>query len=126
MFLLVGAWAYTDVLSELARGMAGNLAARLVLVVALLGGAMLGGHRAGRWKSTPLSFARLAHCLVGGALMGCGTLLIPGGNDGLVLLGMPLLWPYAWVAFLTMCATIGLALVAERTMLGHGAEQAVH
>jgi toxin CptA len=126
MFLLAGAWAYTDVLGELARGMARNLAARVVLVFALLAGAMLGGFTAGRWNSAPLSFAQLAKCFGGGALMGCGSLLIPGGNDGLILLGMPLLWPYAWLAFVTMCATIGLALVAERTMMGHGVEQAVH
>jgi toxin CptA len=126
MFLLVGAWAYTDVLAELARGMAANVAARVVLVLALLAGAMLGGYTAGRWESTPLSFPQLAKCFGGGMLMGWGSLLIPGGNDGLILLGMPLLWPYAWVAFLAMCATIGLALVAERTMMGHAAEQAVH
>ncbi len=58
--------------------------------------------------------------------MGWGTLLIPGGNDGLILVGMPLLWPYAWVAFLTMCITIGLALVVERDIAGHAAEQAIH
>ena len=58
--------------------------------------------------------------------MGVGSLLIPGGNDGLILVGMPLLWPYAWVAFLTMCVAIGLALVVERNLTGHGAEQAVH
>src|SRR4029453_12203198 len=57
MFLLVGAWAYTDVLAELARGMAGNLTARALLVVALLAGAMLGGYTGGRWRSTTISLA---------------------------------------------------------------------
>ena len=126
MFLLVGAWAYTDALIDLARGMASNLFPRVLLVLALCGGAMLGGYTAGRWRSTPVSPAQLAKCFGGGALMGWGSLLIPGGNDGLILLGMPLLWPYAWVAFLTMCATIGIALVAERSVMGHAAEHAVH
>jgi len=126
MFLLVGAWAYTDVLAELARGMAGNLVARCVLVLALLAGAMLGGYTADRWRSTPVSFAQLSKCFSGGLLMGWGSLLIPGGNDGLILVGMPLLWPYAWVAFLTMCISIGTALLVEKVMVGHGAEQAVH
>ena len=49
-------------------------------------------------------------------MMGWGSLLIPGSNDGLILVGMPLLWPYAWVAFFTMCASIGLALLAERAL----------
>jgi toxin CptA len=48
--------------------------------------------------------------------MGWGTLLIPGGNDGLILIGMPLLWPYAWLAFATMCATIAAAQLASRRL----------
>ena len=47
--------------------------------------------------------------------MAWGSLLIPGGNDGLILIGMPLLWTYAWVGFFTMCATVAVAqLVARR------------
>src|SRR5262249_48805679 len=59
MLLAVGAWAYTDVLTELARGMADNLVARTLLLVALFGGAMLGGYTAGRFHSTPISAAQL-------------------------------------------------------------------
>ena len=43
MLVLTGAWAYTDVLAELARGVAANLPARILLVFALLVGAMIGG-----------------------------------------------------------------------------------
>ena len=45
-----------------------------------------------------------------GLLMGWGSALIPGGNDGLVLVGMPLGWPYAWLAFGTMVLSIAAAL----------------
>jgi hypothetical protein len=126
MLLVVGAWAYTDVLAELARGMAGNLVARTLLLAALFAGAMLGGYTAGRFRSTRVSIAQLAKCFAGGVLMGWGSLLIPGGNDGLILVGMPLLWSYAWLAFFTMCVVIGAALVVEKAAMGHGAEQAVH
>ena len=108
--LLVGAWAYTDVLAELARGMAGPTwsARSLARCSRLLVGAMLGGYTAGRLRQhAAFPLARLLKCFGGGVLMGWGSLLIPGGNDGLILVGMPLLWPYAWVAFLTMCVTIG-------------------
>ena len=44
--------------------------------------------------------------------MGWGSLLIPGSNDGLILLGLPLLLPYAYLAFATMCATIGATMLA--------------
>ena len=46
--------------------------------------------------------------------MAFGSLLIPGGNDGLILVGMPLLWPYAWAAFATMCLTIAAAMYLHR------------
>ena len=114
LLLLVGAWAYTDVLAELAHGMAGNLAARTLLLAGLLLGAIAGGWSAGRLRSTPVSARRVVLCLSGGVLMGWGSLLLPGGNDGLVLLAMPLAWPYAWLAFATMCATIAAAQLTAR------------
>ena len=116
MLVLAGAWAYTDVLAELARGMARGIGARLVLLACLLLGAIGGGWSAGRLRFTPPRAAMLARCLVGGALMGWGSLLIPGGNDGLVLVGMPMFWPYAWAAFATMCVSIGAAQVFGRRL----------
>ena len=73
-----------------------------------------GGWTAGRFRSTRITAGQLLRCLAGGVLMGWGSLLIPGGNDGLILVGMPLLRPYAWVAFLAMCASIVTALLARR------------
>ena len=61
-----------------------------------------------------LFFGKLLLNFGGGLLMGWGSLLIPGSNDGLILIGMPLLWPYAWVAFAVMCLTIAAALRALR------------
>ena len=46
--------------------------------------------------------------------MGAGSALIPGGNDALVLVGMPLLWSYAWLAFASICITISVATVITR------------
>jgi toxin CptA len=114
LLLLVGSWAYTDVLVELARGMAGSLVARCLLLLALLLGAALGGWTAGRYRNTRIGGAQVLRCFVGGLLMGWGSLLIPGGNDGLILVGMPLLWPYAWIAFATMCVTIAAAMFVGR------------
>jgi toxin CptA len=124
MLLSVGAWAYTDVLAELARGMAANVWARALLLLALLAGAMFGGVTAGRWRSTPIRASQLLRCLTGGVLMGWGSVLIPGGNDGLILVGMPLLWPYAWVAFATMGVTIALAQLAAQRLAAAGGRAA--
>ena len=114
MLLTAGVWAYTDVLVQLARGVSQNLWLGIALLLALLFGAMIGGYTAGRWKSTPPTATDVLRCVAGGALMGWGSLLIPGSNDGLILVGMPMLWPYAWVAFATMCATIALAQAWQR------------
>jgi len=49
-------------------------------------------------------------------MMACGSLLIPGSNDGLILIGMPLLWPYVWSGFVTMCISIAIAQLVGRYM----------
>lgn len=122
MLLTVGAWAYTDALAQIAHGMATMLGSRFILLIALFGGALLGGWTAGRlsWqRPTPGGMIR---CLTGGLLMGWGSSLIPGGNDGLILIGLPLLLPYAWLAFGTMCLTIAAAMIIgnrlRRTRVG--------
>ena len=109
ILVLVGVWAYTDVLAQLARGMSMRLALGVLFLAALYLGALLGGWAAGRLRSTAPSAAGLLRCFVGGVLMAWGSLLIPGSNDGLILIGMPLLRPYAWLAFATMCLTIAAA-----------------
>jgi hypothetical protein len=120
LLLLGGAWAYTDVLADLARGMAQGLRERLALAVALLLGAAASGVATRRWRSSRPSAVAVLRCFSGGVLMGWGSLLIPGGNDGLVLLAMPLLWPYAWASFGVMCVVIGIGSWA-RGRLARGA-----
>jgi toxin CptA len=112
--LLAGPWAYTDLLADLAGGMAASLGGRVLLFTALLAGAMWGGWTAGRWRSGAASLAQSLRCFAGGLLMGWGSLLIPGSNDGLVLIGIPLLRPYAWLAFATMCLAIALAIASAK------------
>jgi uncharacterized membrane protein YedE/YeeE len=124
ILLRVGAWAYTDVLAQLARGMSMRVALGVLCLVALYAGAWLGGWTAGRRRATRLTAAASAKCLAGGALMAWGTLLIPGSNDGLILIGMPLLRPYAWLAFATMCLTIAAALWLRGSLMRQHAAQA--
>jgi uncharacterized membrane protein YedE/YeeE len=132
--LAAGRWAYTDVLAELAQGMGAELLSGrsllfpALLFAALLAGAMLGGWSAGRWRQVRITPAQAARCLAGGALMGWGSLLIPGSNDGLILIGIPLLQPHAWLAFATMCVSIALAMRLQRgwrAVMGLGAGPSV-
>jgi toxin CptA len=114
--VLAGSWAYTDLLADIARGRMARLAVRGLLVLALLAGAVWGGWTAGRFKSAPLAPVDALRSFAGGVLMGWGSLMIPGGNDSLILVGMPLLWSYAWAAFLTMALSIALAIMLTDRM----------
>jgi uncharacterized membrane protein YedE/YeeE len=54
----------------------------------------------------------------GGALMGLGTALAPGGNDALVLYGVPLFSPYAIPTFAALALGVAVALFAMRRLFG--------
>ena len=115
VLMTVGNWSYTDTLAALARRNAFNWALNLLLFTALFLGALIGGWTAGMSGSRLPKGAPAWRCLIGGALMGVGAALVPGGNDSLLLIGMPLLLPYAWVAFASMCMTIYIATVIAWT-----------
>lgn len=116
MLLAVGNWAYTDALASLARGMADDGPARLLLFVALLAGALIGGWTAGRLRLVAPTLTALIRCLAGGALMGLGSVLIPGSNDGLILIGLPLLQPHALIALASMTGAIAGGMLVERRL----------
>lgn len=109
LLLIVGPWAYTDVLAEIADGGMDSISPRAMLAAALLAGAVGAGWLGRLWRPVPPRFTALLRCAAGGLLMGWGGRLVPGGNDALVLLGLPLAWPSAWVAVPTMVVTIALA-----------------
>lgn len=114
LFLVVGAWNYTDYLAEAARHMGGRVTDRGLLLFALFGGALLGGWTAGRIKPARPTVVAIGRCLAGGIMLGLGGSLVPGANDGLILLGLPLLYPHAWVAFASMLLTIAAALLLQQ------------
>jgi toxin CptA len=125
LFVTVGPWAYTDVLAELASGRFMQLGLRGWLVPAMFAGALYGGWMAGLWQHRWPSPVTLARCCCGGLLMGAGATLVPGGNDSLILFGLPLLWPNAWLGFASMCAVVLLALwVRELWQRARGRSQA--
>lgn len=108
--LTVGLWAYTDALAALAHSMDAVLGLRSIMVIALLLGATAGGWIAGklRWERPRIGI--VLRCLVGGMLMGFGGSLVPGSNDGLIMIGLPLLQPHAWLAVATMTLSIAACI----------------
>jgi len=114
LLLVVGPWNYTDYLAELARRMPHGGFSRGLLLAALFFGAMLGGWTAGRIKPVLPTMSALVRCLAGGFMLGFGGSLVPGANDGLILLGLPLLYPHALLALASMVVTVSAALFLER------------
>ncbi len=112
-----GAWAYADVLAapagQMSHGMTAAPAPRIALATALLAGALYGGWASGQWPWQGPTPAATMRCFAGGMLRGTGSVLVPGGNDSLILLGLPLLWPHAWAAFAVMCTCIGTVLAVR-------------
>ncbi len=115
--IAIGPWAYTYALLALAQGKTDGVFIKVLLLFMLFAGALFGGWTAGRLKLTAPTLEAALRCFGGGVLMGWGSLLIPGGNDELLLVGIPLLQPYAWVAVGGMALAIGVGLAAERRLV---------
>ena len=115
MLVVGGAWTWSETLAGWARGMGLSMGGlHGLLVLALFGGSLLASRAAGRFRSGRPGIRRVLGCFIGGALMALGASFAPGSNDSLLLIGLPMFWAYAWVAFATMCLVIALAMFASR------------
>lgn len=114
MLLTLADWPYTQLLVDAVEGDAGQLGARAAVALALIGGAVAAGVVCGDYRRHTVALPAVVRSLLGGALMGAGSQLVPGGNDALVLRSMPLLWPQAWLSYLALLAGIALTLHAFR------------
>lgn len=124
LMLVAGPWSYTDWLADVAKGADSMTARRGVLFAALLGGALAGGWTAGGLELRKPQPTVLARSFIGGLLMGVGARLVPGGNDGLVLIGLPELQAGALVALAAMAITIAAVVVVAGRVHGTAAPEA--
>lgn len=113
--LAAGHWAYTGTLREfVAASISGRMAPSLLhlaLFAALVTGVVCSAllRRTYALRCRP-RWAWLRN-LVGGMLMGTGIVMVPGGNDGLLLDAIPSLSPHAIPAFAALLAGIALVLL---------------
>jgi toxin CptA len=115
---IYGAWAYTDLLGDIAKGADKQVVERFALFAALLAGAIVGGRTLrGTRLIGPLA-PRVIRCTLGGVLMGIGFSLAPGAFDGLTLLGQPLLLPFAWAVMAASYVTVVLGVLYLRSGFG--------
>lgn len=115
---LDGAWSFTSTLICAVKaaplsGCANHASPWLVSSAAILGMAGSAFWRGSFRLRRVRTEAALRHGLSGLA-MGAGAALIPGGNDGLILFGLPALSPHALPAWASIVAGTALSLVTIR------------
>lgn len=111
LYATEGAWSYTNLFrAEVLHRLAGTDAPTawhwmlvLGLLAGMFGSALQQRSQAWRWPDRTGTWARHAG---GGALMGAGAALIPGGNDTLLLNAVPALTAAAVTAYAAMLAGI--------------------
>lgn len=81
------------------------------VLAALLFGAVVSGLLTGRFRWRRPTLGDLRNRLAGGALMGLGSAVIPGGNDALIFYGLPSGDPVAFSGYLIMLAAIAAVLI---------------
>lgn len=84
----------------------------LTAMLAMFGSSLMRGSFRIRLPRAKVALRHLA----AGLAMGMGASLIPGGNDGLILFGLPALSPHALPSWAAIVAGIALALSAMRAL----------
>ena len=108
---IVGEWSYMAVLSKQAAGLLDpGLRATswpaLAGAVALLAGGTVAAISSARFRLAAPKLRSLIQKFLGGVMMSLAATLIPGGNDVMLLYGVPSLAPHALVAYAAMTVTL--------------------
>ena len=122
LYTFYGSWAYTSTLQRgierLTGAGSGPSAVQWGLFAALLAGTGLSAWQRGSFRFDWRPSLSWAQNLVGGLLMGLGAAMAGGGNDVLVLHGIPALSPHAVPAYAALIAGIAVALMIGRLVRG--------
>jgi hypothetical protein len=115
LYATVGAWSYTNFLRAQVAHRLGTMMAPMawhaILVAAVLAGMLMSAlqRRSFAWRA-PEGLSAAVRRAAGGFCMGVGAALIPGGNDTLLLGGLPNLTSAALAAYASMLVGIGASL----------------
>lgn len=126
LFARFGSWTYTrtagDSLGYVLLGGPAPGPFRWVLFAALLGGVAASGLARGDFAADWRPRAGWLVNLMGGALMGVGAALTPGGNDALILHGIPGGSPHAIPAYATLLIGTAAGLIVIKRVTGVAVE----
>ena len=118
LYLIYGSWSYSGTLQQGIESLL-SIGDWPRPILWILFAAMLGGMIASTLQRRSFHLAwrpsvAWLRNFAGGTLMGVGAVLIPGGNDTLILHGIPSNSPNALPAYIAMLAGIAAALVTMR------------
>lgn len=118
LLMLTGAWSYTSMLicttDAAPLASCGHPLPLFAVSAAAMAGMIGSALLRGSFRIRPIRLAAALRHGLGGVAMGAGAALVPGGNDGLILFGLPALSPHALPAWLGICAGVACALIVMR------------
>ncbi len=122
IFLLLGSPGYTITLQNLIQGLIGRGTfpgtSASILLLALLAGMLASTIQRGSFRLDWRPQWSWARSILGGALMGLGTAMLPGGNDALVLYGIPSFSPHALPAYAALIVGVAVGLLIVKHLIG--------
>jgi len=122
IFLTYGSPSYTTTLQQVIEGLRGTApppaTERWILLLAVMAGMLFSTLQRGSFRLDWRPRRIWLRNLCGGVLMGLGVALTPGGNDALVLYGIPSLSPHALPAFFALLVGTTLGLLMMRGWFG--------
>ena len=114
LLLLAQRWPYTSLLLDIAGAGPMDVPRRTIMTLVFVGGAIAGAVSSRSFVLDAGKGWQWLRAAGGGALMGFGATLVPGGNDAMLLTGLPLLLPNLILAYLAMMTTLILTVRLTR------------
>ncbi len=117
LYALSPGWTFAELIQRglpLRMSPVGEVA--LTAVMSSIAGALAASVRQGNLRLQLPTANGILRSVVGGTLMGVGIALIPGGNDELILAGVPTLSPGGMAAYLLMTMTIVFGFAAREKL----------
>ncbi len=103
---LMADWSYTGGLTRLAAGGVFDMMRFWLYLGALISGSIVAAAFAGTVQLRPSGVREWLQSGLGGLFLGAGSAVVPGSNDAMLLVGVPLLVPGLLLAYLAFWMTL--------------------